>query len=165
MGQIAIVKGHKMEKGNDRVSYSFGMKLSLPAKYESADFHVSLSSDVSPDETLDQAFNRVKAEVMKYADSSYLAIRAAEEGIPQKQPVLPAAPAPVQEQSKAKQLDFTALRKQVKNAFAVLEAQKKIVKADFIRDYLSNKKVDQLTDQEILNVINKIKSNFSELGL
>jgi hypothetical protein len=46
----------------DRVTYSFGTKLNL-GNYESADFHISFSSDVKDGETCESAFNRVKAFV------------------------------------------------------------------------------------------------------
>lgn len=147
-------------KQSDRISFSFGMKLSLPTKYESADFHVSLTSDVNEGETNEQALNRVKAEVLKYANNSYKAIRASEDGLQATPEVAKEVAAP-----KAKVQDVKSLRKQIKSAFSVLEAQKKIVKAEFVTNYLNNKKVDELTEDEVTNTYNKIKTNFTELGL
>lgn len=43
----------------DRVTYSFSMKIGLP-DYSSADFHIGLSSDVKEGESSDKAFARVK---------------------------------------------------------------------------------------------------------
>lgn len=43
----------------DRVSYTFGMKVNL-GNYESADFHISLSSDVEAGESLQDAMARVQ---------------------------------------------------------------------------------------------------------
>lgn len=43
----------------DRVTYSFSMKVGLP-NYSSADFHIGLSSDVKEGETAEKAFARVK---------------------------------------------------------------------------------------------------------
>lgn len=149
-------------KTNDRVSYSFGMKLSLPTKYESADFHISLTSDVADGETNEQALNRVKAEVLKYANDSYRDIRSSDDGLTQGKTVQPvekelAAP-------KVKVQDVKSLRKQIKLGFGVLESQKKVTKADFIQNYLNNKKVDELSDTEVTDTYNKIKLNFKELG-
>lgn len=53
------------EKENpDRVTYSFGMKINM-GNYQSADFHVGLSTDVKEGETRDKAFARAK----KYIDT------------------------------------------------------------------------------------------------
>jgi len=68
------------EKQNDRVSYSFGMKLST-GNYQSSDFHVSMTSDVNTGETSEQAFERVRKEVLQYAQLSHDAIRASETGL------------------------------------------------------------------------------------
>ncbi|NBW99425.1 hypothetical protein EBR03_07620 [bacterium] len=42
----------------DRISYSAGMKVNI-GNYESADFHVSMSSDVRAKETPEQALKRI----------------------------------------------------------------------------------------------------------
>lgn len=42
----------------DRISYSAGMKVNI-GNYESADFHVSMSSDVSKGETSEEALARI----------------------------------------------------------------------------------------------------------
>ena len=51
-----------MIKTPDRVSYSFGMKVNM-GNYESADFHVSYSTDVNEDESLKGALARAIAFV------------------------------------------------------------------------------------------------------
>lgn len=153
------------DKSTDRVSYSFGMKLSLPTRYESADFHVSLTSDVQPGETPAQAFNRVKAEVQEYAARSYTQIRETETGLPDSESKNTgdvAVPAPA---AQPKLVDPKVYRQQIKTAFSVLEAQKKITKSDFVKNYLNNKKTDDLSDAEVSETLNKLKLNFKELGL
>lgn len=57
------------------------------------------------------------------------------------------------------------LKDQIKNSFAVLQAQKKITKEDFIKDYLNGGKTDDLDDSNVKIVLEKIKTNFPELGL
>lgn len=52
---------------NDRVNYSFGHKVNL-GNYESADFHISYSSDVKADETPEKALNRVRKFVEAKAE-------------------------------------------------------------------------------------------------
>lgn len=54
---------------------------------------------------------------------------------------------------------------QIKAAFAVLQAQKKITKEVFVKDYLSGLKTDDLNATEVDVVLLKIKTNFPELGL
>jgi hypothetical protein len=56
-----------MSDSPDRITYSYGMKIGLP-NYSSADFHVSMSSDVKPDETKDKAFARIKKFVDAQAE-------------------------------------------------------------------------------------------------
>jgi len=55
----------------DRISYSFGRKINT-AKYESADVHVSLSTDLRKGETVAQALERaakiVEDQVMEKCD-------------------------------------------------------------------------------------------------
>jgi hypothetical protein len=56
----------------DRLNYSFGMKVpGVLGKYSSIDFHVSLSSDVKPEETPDEAFKRVKGIVEQWSEEEY----------------------------------------------------------------------------------------------
>lgn len=159
------------EKQNDRVSFSFGMKLSLPAKYESADFHVSLTSDVNEGETVEQALDRVKREVNAYATKAYNTIRASETGLEEQAADTEdvSAPTITQEEAQVVQapqpVDIKLVKKQIKSAFAVLEAQKKITKDDFVKNYLNGQKVDQLDEALTLNTLNQIKSNFPELSL
>lgn len=156
----------------ERVSFSFGMKLSMPTKYESADFHVSLSSDVNPFETSVQAFTRVKREVEVYAELAYQQIRASEEGFPGTASVPKSAnessnqknvPEPVK--AAAKPTDLKVLRRQIKAAFGTLEAQKKVTKTDFVNKYLFNKKTDELSELEVTKTIVALRENFPELGL
>lgn len=54
----------------DRVNYSFGMKIGL-GDYSSADFHLSLSSDVRSGETVEEAFERVKTFVEERVEKEY----------------------------------------------------------------------------------------------
>lgn len=51
-----------MKQQPDRISYSLGMKVNL-GNYESADFHISLSSDVESGETNEQALSRLQSFV------------------------------------------------------------------------------------------------------
>lgn len=158
-----------MTKQNDRVSYSFGMKLSLPAKYESADFHISLTSDVGDGETLNQAFERVRNQVHLKVSQSYEAIRQSETGLLNENKE--AKPAPVteapktEEKPKVKSTDPKVYKQQIKLAFGVLEAQRKITKDAFKTNYLNNKKVDELNDNETLFAIIKLRETFPELKL
>jgi hypothetical protein len=61
--------------------------------------------------------------------------------------------------------DTKVLRQKIKSAFSVLEAQKKITKEVFIKDYLSGGKVDEVSDNQINIAITKLKLNFTELSL
>lgn len=61
--------------------------------------------------------------------------------------------------------DTKVLRQKIKSAFSVLEAQKKIDKATFIKDYLGGGKVDDVSDVQINIAITKLKLNFVELPL
>lgn len=54
----------------DRVSHSFGMKISI-GQYSTADFHLSLSSDVKDGETIEEAMDRVKSIVEERAEKEY----------------------------------------------------------------------------------------------
>lgn len=55
----------------DRISYSFGRKIST-AQYESADVHISLSTDLREGETVEKAIQRaakiVETEVLDKCD-------------------------------------------------------------------------------------------------
>lgn len=159
---------------NDRVSFSFGMKLSLPTKYESADFHVSMTSDVEETESTEGAFNRVKNEVNTYVNKLYSQIRESETGLlddklENEENVQTSAQTSKQvtteKDTRSAPRDRKLLRKQIKEAFLVLEAQKKVTKSAFKAEYLSNKKIDELSDMEVEPVFNKIIKNFPELGL
>jgi len=57
-------------EGADRVNYSFGMKVNLGG-YESADFHISLSSDVRPHESPAQALKRIQQFVSEECEKQY----------------------------------------------------------------------------------------------
>ncbi len=62
-------------------------------------------------------------------------------------------------------VDTKVLRQKIKSAFSVLEAQRKIDKATFIKDYLAGGKVDEVSDNQINIAITKLKINFTELPL
>ncbi len=53
----------------------------------------------------------------------------------------------------------------IKQAFGVLQAQKKISKEDFVSEYLKGSKTDDLTDTQSTEVLNKLKTSFPELKL
>lgn len=57
------------------------------------------------------------------------------------------------------------LRGQIKSAFSVLQAQKKVTKEDFVRDYLKGAKADDLNDVDARIVILLIQKNFPEIKL
>lgn len=58
------------------------------------------------------------------------------------------------------------LRDQIKNSFAVLQAKKAITKEDFVKNYLEGVKTDDLEDETVRVVLEKINKNFAkELGL
>lgn len=59
----------------DRVSVGFGQKIQI-AQYEPVDVNVFYSSDVFPNETVEQAFERVTNVVKKKAKSEIDAIMA-----------------------------------------------------------------------------------------
>lgn len=59
---------------SDRVNFSFGMKVNL-GNYESADFHMSLSSDVRDDESPEQALERVKEFVENESEKKFDELR------------------------------------------------------------------------------------------
>jgi len=155
----------------DRISVSFGMKLSLPTKYESADFHVSLASDVKPGETSTSAFNRVKKEVETYAALTYQQIRNSESGLTHDTQELENqqgnqadVPAPAEPKAAVKR-DIKALRQQIKQAFGVLEAQKKTTAAGFKSEFLGGKKTDELNELEVTKAIVGLREKHPELGL
>lgn len=59
----------------DRVSFSFGAKVSI-AQYESADFHMTYSSDVKANETPAQAFKRVSKFVEEESEKKLDEVRS-----------------------------------------------------------------------------------------
>lgn len=59
----------------DRVNYSFGHKVNL-GNYESADFHISYSSDVKEDETPEEALERVRKFVEGQAEEKLDELRS-----------------------------------------------------------------------------------------
>lgn len=61
--------------------------------------------------------------------------------------------------------DSGVIKAQIKNAFAVLQAQKKITKEDFISKYLCGNKVDDLTEFQANATRTMLKQDFPELGL
>jgi hypothetical protein len=154
---------------NDRISYSFGMKLSLPAKYESADFHISMTSDVNEGEGESRAMNRIKNFVHAEVTKAYEAIRQSETGLlnePLTTKSTPSTDAPaITEKPKNKPTDPKILRQQIKLAFGVLEAKKQTTKDTFKSSFLNNKKVDELTENETLFAIIKLRETFPELNL
>lgn len=56
-------------------------------------------------------------------------------------------------------------RQIIKQAFAVLQAQKKVTKDQFVADFTGGTKVDLLTDAAASATIEKIKTAYPELGL
>ncbi len=158
-----------MTKTNDRISYSFGMKLSLAAKYESADFHVSLSSDIEPNETIETTLDRVKARVHSEIKRCYEAIRASETGLigeaVNEEPVPCKDVAPVVEKPKNKPVNPRVFKDQIKLAYGVLESKKQTTKDSFKATYLNNKKVDELTESETNFALTELKKNHPELCL
>ncbi len=166
-----------IDKSNDRVSFSYGMKLQLPTKYESADFHVSFTSDVKDGESLLAAQMRVRNQVMLEIAEVYETLRASETGLlneaPESKPasesrdtkdvsVSKPEEKPVPETRKK---DTKALRQQIKFAFGVLEAKKLVSKADFVTKYLYGKKTDELNELEVTKTIVALRENFPKLGL
>lgn len=73
--------------------------------------------------------------------------------------------APKKDEKKAPKTSTKILRDQIKNSFAVLQAQKKITKEVFVKDYLKGAKTDDLDDTAVASVLAMIKTNFPELGL
>ncbi len=73
--------------------------------------------------------------------------------------------APKKSSTKNTKPDAKIFKEQIKSSFAVLQAQKKITKEDFIKTYLNGGKTDDLTDQAVTEVLGKLKENFPELGL
>ena len=59
-----------MEGNNDRVSYSFGLKLNI-GNYQSLDFHMSYSTDVKDGENEDVAMDRARKFVQRKIDEEY----------------------------------------------------------------------------------------------
>lgn len=159
------------EKQQDRVSYSFGMKLSLPTKYESADFHISMSSDVEVGfaETLETTLERVKKEVHNAANKIYAQIRASETGLLTGQSehtidVPIPAPEPKKEEKKPKASNPKLARESIREAFKILKDQKKVTVEGFKTKFLGNRNLDDIADNELLNIKNLIKAEFTEFS-
>ena len=78
LSMIDKIRNMEMETQQDRVSYSYGIKLS-DGHYGSRDAHVSYSSDVKEGETKEQAMARVKTfveqEAKKAGSDMYLKIK------------------------------------------------------------------------------------------
>ncbi len=55
----------------DRVNYSFGMKIPGKAEFSSTNFSASLSSDVLPGESVEDAFDRVRKIVMAEVEEDF----------------------------------------------------------------------------------------------
>lgn len=55
----------------DRVNYTFGMKIPGKVEYSSLNFSASLSSDVLPGESVEDAFDRVRKLVMVEVDKDF----------------------------------------------------------------------------------------------
>jgi len=55
---------------NDRVSYSFGLKLNI-GNYQSLDFHLSYSTDRREDETAEEAYERCRMFVETKSEEEY----------------------------------------------------------------------------------------------
>lgn len=153
----------------NRVSYSFGMKLSIPGKYESSDFHVSLTTDQEGTETVSEAFNRAQQEVLAQAEKLYVDIRGSETGLITTSPPQKQSP---RSEATANPLTLGGLlgnvetcRSLIKSAFTVLEAQKKTTKAEFKQKYLNNLKVDELQLNELQRIKIQLAQDFPELGL
>lgn len=157
------------QKTNDRVSFSFGMKLSLPTKYESADFHLSLTSDVEQTESFEGALERVKKEVHNAASKIYDQIRASETGLLTSQPehtvdVPISAPEPKKEEKKSKASNPKLARESIREAFKILKDQKKVTVEGFKTKFLGNRNLDDIADNELVNIKNLIKAEFTEFA-
>lgn len=61
--------------------------------------------------------------------------------------------------------DTKVLRQKIKSAFSVLEAQKKLDKQTFTKDYMDGGKVDDASDNQIFIAMERLKLNFAELPL
>lgn len=61
--------------------------------------------------------------------------------------------------------DTKILRAKIKSAFAVLEAQKKVSKTEFVTNYLAGGKVDTISNEQVNKTLDMLKNNFKELGL
>jgi len=55
----------------DRVNFTFGMKVPGVEQYSSISFSSSLTSDRKPDETVEQAFERVREIVLAQVDKDF----------------------------------------------------------------------------------------------
>ncbi len=64
-----------MEKNSDRVNFSFGMKIPGPVQFSSFTFSCSYSTDLMPEETPEDAIDRVRKLVMAEVEKDYNAHR------------------------------------------------------------------------------------------
>ncbi len=77
----------------------------------------------------------------------------------------PTSPSVLPSESPTPFTDTKILRQKIKSAFAVLEAQKKITKKEFVDKYLEGGKVDTLSDDQVSKTLGLLKTTFKELGL
>jgi recombination DNA repair RAD52 pathway protein len=61
--------------------------------------------------------------------------------------------------------DTSVLRKKIKSAFAVLEAQKKVSKTEFVTNYLAGGKVDTISNEQVTKTLEILKTKHPELGI
>lgn len=164
-----------MNKQNDRLSFSYGMKLSLPTRYESADFHVSLTSDVGSEETVESAYSRIRNTVLEMVKKSYEEIRNSESGVINENNNISSV-AQVSTTAETKENSETSrvissrstpevYRQQVKASLAVLEAKKQVTRPEFVTKYLNNKKLADLSDLEVQESLKTLNTDFPELKL
>jgi recombination DNA repair RAD52 pathway protein len=68
-------------------------------------------------------------------------------------------------QSKTPFTDTKILRQKIKSAFAVLEAQKKVSKTEFVTNFLGGGKVDTISNDQVGKTLELLKTKFPELGI
>lgn len=66
--------------------------------------------------------------------------------------------------SDKKPADAKVSREKIKYMFGVLEARKQVTRDAFVKDYLGGRKVDDLDDANVIETLNKLQTNFPELG-
>src|ERR1700761_5892004 len=139
---------------NDRVSYSFGMKLSLPEKYESVDFHINLSSDVKDGESTESAFLRVKAIVHDQAADKFSELRREGYGVVEDSAEKVLAPAkPVE-----KVVISKATQAMIKTAFLTMQERHGLNTEKFKKEFLGGRGLSTVPESEydsIYATINK----------